>query len=204
MEEVKSCIIFAGGDFVDFCSEGYIICADSGIINAQKNGLKPDLVLGDFDSYSGVLPQEAEQLSLPAEKDDTDLYYAVKEAVKRGFDDITLVSVLGSRPDHNFAAYSSLLYLAEHHCSCRIIGKDCLIYCLKNSSARFYRDEKYKYISLLPLEGDAFGVSIDGVKYPLLNATIKSDFPIGVSNEIISDYCTVKVDNGTLLVMRTN
>ena len=44
-------------------------------------------------------------------RDDTDTVFAVKEAIKRGFDDFLLIGVVGARLDHTLGNVSSLLYL---------------------------------------------------------------------------------------------
>lgn len=59
------CTIIAGSPEadIDFISEqvkdcNYLICADKGYEYAKKAGAKPNLIVGDFDSYSGNLPDD--------------------------------------------------------------------------------------------------------------------------------------------------
>ena len=66
--------------------------------------------MGDFDSHDNP-HLTVETIVLPCEKDDTDTVYAVKEAVKRGFDDFLLIGVVGARLDHTLGNVSILLYL---------------------------------------------------------------------------------------------
>ena len=65
----------------------FLIAADSGYKNCLKVGVIPDLIAGDFDSseYPDI---NTEIIKLPVEKDDTDTFYCVKEAVRRGFSEI--------------------------------------------------------------------------------------------------------------------
>ena len=46
-----------------------VIAADAGYENARTLGERPALLLGDFDSYKGEMPDGAEILRVPAEKD---------------------------------------------------------------------------------------------------------------------------------------
>ena len=66
--------------------------------------------MGDFDSYENP-DLETETIVLPCEKDDTDTAFAVKEALKRGFQDFLLVGVIGERLDHTLGNVSLLLML---------------------------------------------------------------------------------------------
>ena len=43
-----------------------VIACDRGYEYAARCGIKPDLLLGDFDSYTGALPAGVEVLRLPA------------------------------------------------------------------------------------------------------------------------------------------
>ncbi|MFR2154113.1 MAG: hypothetical protein ACLS48_05005 [[Eubacterium] siraeum] len=96
---MKKCYIICGGP--EPCmnaeiSEGaFIICADSGYDKALQAGIKPNLILGDFDSLENPLPDNIETMRSPAHKDDTDTMLAVKPHSTRGYDDITLISACG-------------------------------------------------------------------------------------------------------------
>ena len=95
---MRRCVIFGGGELKDIRftqsllrEDDYIVCADRGYAYCAAMGRKPDLILGDFDSYSGKLPPGCEVLRYPIEKDDTDTMLAVKEAIRREFADILML-----------------------------------------------------------------------------------------------------------------
>ena len=65
--------------------EDYVIAADAGLHYLEEKGTDPDLIVGDFDTLNYV-PDKGNVLKLPAEKDDTDMFMAVKEGIKAGDD----------------------------------------------------------------------------------------------------------------------
>ena len=91
---MKKCYIICGGPEPCMSAEisegAFIICADSGYDKALQAGTKPDLILGDFDSLENPLPDNIETMRSPVHKDDTDTMLAVRTALDRGYDDITL------------------------------------------------------------------------------------------------------------------
>lgn len=63
--------------------------------------------------------------------------------------------------------------------------------------------DSYKYFSLLAIGGDAHGVSVTGAKYPLTDATLTGDFPLGVSNEVLpGEEAHITVERGRVLLMK--
>jgi len=56
-------------------------------------------------------------------------------------------------------------------------------------------------ISIFCLNGKASGVTLRGLKYPLENAVLTSEMPLGVSNEFTGQKSTVRVTDGTLIIM---
>lgn len=203
---MKSCIIFAGGDFSadDFKSmkADLIICADGGYSHARKIGIIPDAVIGDFDSYTGEFPENAEILKSPPEKDDTDTMLAVKYAIEKKCDSITLYGAMGGRFDHTFANIQTLIYSYENGCKMTICSPENII-TVQGIGTEFY--EKYDgwYFSVFSLTEKLHIGSMTGVKYPLENYIINQNFPLGVSNEITAEKAVVSVKNGLALIVRS-
>ena len=86
---------------------------DAGLKHTEALGMKPDLIIGDFDSYSKeeALKQGIETIVLPCEKDDTDTVFAVKEGMRRDFSEFLLLGGIGQRLDHTLGNVSILLML---------------------------------------------------------------------------------------------
>ena len=54
---------------------------------------------------------------------------------------------------------------------------------------------------MFPFGENASGITLSGFKYPLENAELKYNYPLGVSNQLILDSGIIEVKDGILLVM---
>lgn len=196
--------IFAGGmaddlSFVKISDGDKIICADRGIVYAQRLGIVPDLIVGDFDSYNGELPENCEIHRSKPEKDDTDTMLALKLAIESGAESVIIYGALGGRFDHTAANIQSLKYASEHNCRACIMDSDNIIMLQERGTVKYSRRENW-YFSVFAYSPRII-VTISGVKYPLDNAEVTSGFPIGVSNEITDSEAVITVSDGTALVI---
>ena len=197
------CAIISGGDFspLDGIDEAdFFIACDRGFEHAQRGGIKPDLLLGDFDSYSGALPEDTEILRLPVEKDDTDTMSAIRHALLLGYDRIRIYCALGGRLDHLYANIQSAAFAVRRGARVEITGNDAHIYMLSHGSISLPQSGGCS-LSVFAVTDDCRGVSITGTKYELHSAVITNSFPIGVSNEWAGSEAVVSVDDGILAVM---
>ena len=201
------CVIVGGADINNYgfireklCADDYVIFCDSGLKHLGSLQVHPSLIVGDFDSHEN--PHLAvETIVLPCEKDDTDTVFAVKEAIKRGFDDFLLIGVVGARLDHTLGNVSILLYLNS------LGKKGCIID--DYSEMEIVTDkpvpiaEKYAFFSLLNVTGCARGITITGAKYLLDSAEITCEYQYGVSNEVLPGQTAyVSVREGCLLLIK--
>jgi len=204
---MRRCVIIGGADINNYgfireklCPDDYVIFCDSGLKHLKHLHAKPNLIVGDFDSYENP-HLDVETIVLPCEKDDTDTVFAVKEALKRGFDDFLLTGMIGARLDHTLGNVSILLYLDS-------LGKQgCIID--DYSEMEIVSDKpasvsgQYAFFSLLNISGCAQGITITGAKYPLDNAEISCEYQYGVSNEVLpGKTAVVTVANGKLLLIK--
>ena len=184
------CVIVSGAKISDydrihsllFIDDFFIFC-DGGLEHAVSLGVKPSLIVGDFDSFDkNNLSQfgNAETIFLPCEKDDTDTFFAVKEGLKRGFTEFLLLGTIGGRFDHSLCNVSALLYLF-------------------NRGAEAVIADDY---SIMNITGDAEGGTIKNAKYSLEDAVVKAEFALGVSNENLpGKNASVTVKKGQLLLI---
>ena len=204
---MSRCIIVGGADInnYDFIrtslhSDDYVIFCDSGLKHLSSLQVKPSLIVGDFDSHENP-HLDTETIVLPCEKDDTDTVYAMKEAIKRGFDTFLLIGVVGGRLDHTLGNISMLLYLDSHGCKGTIIDDYSEMEII--SSAPAYIEDKYEFFSLLNITGCAKGITIQNAKYPLNDGEITCEYQYGVSNEVLpGKTAIVSVREGKLLLIK--
>ena len=57
-------------------------------------------------------------------------------------------------------------------------------------------------VSVFPLAGQATGVTLEGMGYPLTNATLEPGDTLGFHNELVGGQAKVSVEGGTLLVVQ--
>ncbi|MCM1478549.1 MAG: thiamine diphosphokinase [Muribaculaceae bacterium] len=201
---MKSCWIFGGAPFdgeLALPENAFIIAADSGYNTVKRMGFTPNITLGDFDSL-GCKPDRTdcgELITVAAEKDDTDTMLAVKTALDRGFDDISIVGGLGGRLDHTFANIQTLAYILGRGGFGRLIGENDAVELLNEGEYTYARREGM-YISLFAY-GEAAVLTSRGTKYDLTEHRLDNTFPLGVSNEITREKCVISVHKGQLLVI---
>ncbi|MBO4391966.1 MAG: thiamine diphosphokinase [Clostridia bacterium] len=207
MKERRAIIYcWSESDLVPFEKEDgdYIICADSGTEYAKRLGVKPDAVIGDFDSSKKPsVTDDFETVVLPHEKDDTDALFAARFALNKGFKKIYLAGGLGGRLDHTLGAIAVLRFIEKNGAECVICdGKTRVSLIRSETEKRFVYSENTEYVSVFPSEGESQCVEIRGFKYCLNGFNITSDFPIGVSNEPVSgEDGYIKAGKGDLIAV---
>lgn len=207
------CILIGAGDLtmgeLSVANDDYVIAVDGGLSYCSILNVEPDLILGDFDSVSEQEKLAVEQLKqtvpekicqLPVCKDDTDMLAAIKKGLELGYTDFRIYAATGGRFDHTLANIQCLLYLKNHCAVGYLVDGMGMVLVLQNESVHF-RKELEGTMSLFALTGEAKGVNIRGMKYPLENAVITNDFPIGISNEFIGEAAEVSVEDGELVCM---
>ena len=180
-----------------------VIAADAGYRNAQRLGVKVDLLLGDFDSLGEEeIPKDTECLSVPSEKDFTDTQLAVETAMRKGADDLVIIGGLDGRLDHTLSNLAILEDLSEKGIFAYITNGQNRVRYLNGTSTLLPRSG-YRYLSLITLSEKAKGVSVEGCKYPLKNATLTRTFQYAVSNEITGNCALVSVRKGGIYIVES-
>lgn len=196
------CYILGAGEFSGFYrepnGEDCVIAADGGYALCQKLGLKPDWVLGDFDSL-GTVPQGTNVIQVPVEKDDTDMMLAVKHGLQLGHTVFHLYGGTGGRLDHTIANLQTLLYLKTHGGEGWLYDQSGRFTVLMEETKTFPAQER-GILSLFAMGGSAEDVTVLGGKYTLEHGTLSENFPLGVSNHFAGEPITVTVSRGALLV----
>ncbi len=176
-----------------------VIAADGGLRYLEEQNITPDLIVGDFDSL-GRVPAGENIVLHPVEKDDTDTMLAVKHGLERGCGIFVLYGCVGGRPDHTYANLQTLLFLARRGARAYLVG-DGWVSCAIENTAIEFPPALSGTISVFCPDGEAKGVTLRGLYYPLENAALCSAFPLGVSNHFTGVSASVCVRDGSLLLM---
>ena len=200
------CVIVCGAEIKDYKKissyiddEDFVVYCDGGLRHQNGLGRKPDLIVGDFDSYEKPAT-DVELIELPREKDDTDSIFALKEGMKRGFASFLFVGALGARFDHGFANVSALLMLDSKGLKGKIVDDYCE---MEVVSKEAYVSDDYPYFSLLNISGEENEISISGAKFPLEHGSITCEYQYGVSNEVLpGEKACIRVYGGRVLLVK--
>lgn len=210
-------VIISGGHMDDVFALEYLnrnkydcmIAADSGMNFLHRNRIVPDIIAGDFDSVDddsldefSSLP-DVEILRLNPIKDDTDTEFVIREAIRRGAKEITVLGATGTRLDHVMANVYLLGIGLEESVQIQLVDAHNRIRMTSDRLEIPKKNQFGDFVSVLPVRGDAKGVTLTGMKYPLQDADINCFSSLGISNEIVEDSAKISVKNGTLLVIES-
>lgn len=202
---MKRCFIFAAGSFYGLRERpgdpgDFVVAADAGYRTCLREGVTPDLLIGDFDSMEPPADY-AHVRRLPVEKDDTDTLAALREGLGRGCDTFYIYGGTGGkRLDHTLANLQSLLFLRRRGARGFLYGDDFLWTVIENEELRVEKTVEWGLLSVFCLGDRAEGVRESGVQYPLEDGALSPEFPLGVSNHILEPEARICVRKGALAV----
>ena len=209
---MKRCVIVGGAGINEYDrvraallpGDVFVFC-DCGLKHMDALGVKPDLIVGDFDSHENP-HMDAETIVLPREKDDTDTVFATKEMMKRGFEDFLFTGVIGDRLDHTLANVSILLMLDTAGKQAKAIDDFSemeIVSAADGQQGRAAIDDSYPYFSLLNITGEAEGITIRNAKFPLEDGRIDCDYQYAVSNEVLpGQTAEITITKGRVLLIK--
>ena len=192
--------------------DDYIIYCDSGLRHMDSLGALPSLIIGDWDSYDDP-HMDVETITLPVAKDDTDTVYAMREGIERGFSEFLIIGAVGARLDHTLVNVYILSALENRGCHGLIVDDYSEMELVSSWAdktgavhpGRASLDDRYPYFSLVALEGDANGVTIQNAKFNIINAVIGPDYQYATSNEVLpGKTAEITVEDGRLLLIKIN
>ena len=177
----------------------YVIAAVRGYDSLMAYGGNPDLVVGDFDSL-GEVPNHPNVIQLPAEKDDTDMVFALRQGLDLGYRRFVMLGGVGGRLEHTLGNLQLLDWLASQGAQGFLAGEKTVATAVRNGTLTFPAAMS-GYLSVLCNSGTARGVTLRGLKYPLERYTMTGSFPLGVSNQFLGQPASVSVEDGCLLLL---
>lgn len=208
----RQTVIISGGmleesyvlDVLNSEETDFIIAVDRGLAFLYQHHIRPDYIVGDFDSVSKDLVEyyrTKECVPIRAfnpVKDASDTEIAVRLAIALGRKNLVLLGGTGNRMDHVMANIQTLkiakdaevdMVLADSHNKIRLIKKEFIL----------RKEEAWgKYFSVFPLGGEVGGFFIEGAKYPLTNHRLSPYDSLCVSNEIAGEEVRIHFPEGQI------
>lgn len=186
-----------------------VIAADGGSTWLDALGRRPDRLVGDLDSTDAALVARLEANGVPierhpADKEATDTELALRAAIDDGATKVVILGALGGpRLDHELA---NLLLLADPRLDAvdaRIVRGATTARVIRDGGSLALVGGAGALVSLLPIGGDAVGVTTSGLRWPLSASILRFGASRGISNEITTPPASVSLEQGRLVVIVT-
>jgi len=206
---VLHALIFANGELqtpadwqARVAKADLVIAADGGAAHCRALGLLPDVLIGDLDSLNSVAHSQLEAQGVrfvihPTQKEQTDFELAVLHAAQAGMEEITVIAGLGRRWDHSLANLLLAVQTRFVQIQITFLQGEQRLHILRGTNK--LAAKAGERVSLLPLAGDAVGITTRGLIYPLQHETLQLGRSRGVSNVAAVDSPEVVVQHGVLL-----
>lgn len=184
--------------------DDWLLAADGGTRHCLALGLTPAAVIGDLDSLD---PADAERLERagvklvrhPARKDFTDLELAVRFALALSVEEILVFGALGDRWDQTLANLLLPAAAGLEAARLRLVDGRQEVSLLRAGSELEITGSPGDTVSLIPIGGDAGGVTTHGLEYALEEGRLPFGATLGVSNVLTSQAARVSLRQGMLL-----
>jgi thiamine pyrophosphokinase len=178
-----------------------LIAADGGLDHTLRWGLTPDLLVGDFDSVQGRLPQGVPCRQFPREKDETDMEIALKAGLEEGYRHFVFSGASGGRADHTLANLQLLVKAAKAGATAVLYAADGRTAWTAVIAGQRLHMEGNGAVSVFAYGEKAEGVDISGLKYEMRGGVLFGDTPRGISNLLENGQGCVRVQKGVLWVL---
>jgi thiamine pyrophosphokinase len=179
-----------------------VLVLDSAATRVLDLGVKIDILLGDFDRDFDT--EAIAQTQFPIEvvhapdQDKTDLEKGIELLIERGYPAVNIVWATGRRADHTI---TNLTNIVRYKNKIKIVVFDdySKVFPLVNQFQKWYAAGTP--ISLIPV-GEVEGITTEGLKYNLINESLRLGHRSGNSNEAVCDgFVKISAQNGDLLIM---
>jgi thiamine pyrophosphokinase len=214
-DEVRAVVVVGGDadrrDAVQLRGAELVIAADGGAHFLEACGRRPDVLVGDLDSVDPDLAERLEGDGVaverhPVDKDATDAELAIERALAGGASRITVIGAFaGERLDHELG---NLLLLADAGLArrtedLRMVRSGTMARAVHGPGSLDLEADVDGRVGLLPVGGDAEGVTTRGLRFALDAATLRLGRTRGLANEVVSVPASVALESGVLLVIES-
>ena len=202
-------VIFANGDLsiqdIDLPKGTKVIAADGGLRHCLKLEIMPHVIIGDFDSANddalSVMERNgAKLIQYPTDKNETDLELAINYAIEKGANNITLYGLLGGRWDMSIANILLLASPAYQAVNFRVTDDNLDLFILHGGRSLTIYGNPGDTVSVIPLSPEPTGITYAGLAWSMENASLPFGSPRGVSNCLIKEKATLKLNSGVILI----
>jgi len=208
---MSRCVIVSAGPFRDAAAvaglllpDDYVIAADGGWTLACAMGVKPSVLVADFDSMPmPTLQEDVKVITLPVEKDETDMAHAMKYAYEAGYREFLLLGCTGGRLDHMQAALVVAADYARRGCDVVVADEQNEIHLL-TPGAYAYPAVAGEKVSLFAFGGEVTGLFADGLYYDITDLTLSPFDPLCVSNVCVENDFQIVFKSGILMLCFSN
>lgn len=188
----------------------FLLGVDRGLVFCHENRVRPDCIVGDFDSIPHEVLQWYRDLGeIPIReynpvKDATDTCIALDMALEQGSSEIVILGGTGSRIDHVVCNIQILKRAYQRGIPTFLLDAHNRISLPQGPEFSLSRSAQYgKYVSFFPLGEEVEGLCLTGFKYPLENYLLRNLEGLGVSNEITEETVYVRWEKGILLMIES-
>lgn len=174
------------------------IAADGGANVAVKLGGKPDIIIGDMDSYKSLDELSSVEIIHDPDQYSNDLEKALNLAKEKGARKVTVLGATGLRLDQTLKNLSVLKQFDNQFKKIILLDEQGAT---KLLPAEFREDIPVgTLLSLFPLSGKVTGISTQGLKYELKNGMLENGVRDGSSNRVTSSPVRINHKTGDLLL----
>ncbi len=216
---MRSCLIVTGGRldmafarcFLNDETFDKVIAVDAGLEAAEKLGIVPDYVVGDFDTVSDAVVEYFKRFPFivwkhhKPEKNETDTELARSLALTLHCTRIVFLGATGGRLDHMLGNIHALKGCMEHGIDASLVDRQNRLYLLDKGKT-FKRSSLWgSYVSFLPYSDKVTGITLEGFKYPLNRKDLQKGEEVGlcISNELTGDCAVLNFETGILLCVES-
>ena len=186
-----------------------LIAAEGGAAFCLRNGLLPDLAVGDFDTAGDSLAEQLESRGVPVEryparKDEPDTAIAVQAAFSFAPSEVVVFGATGVRQDHFLA---NLAVLGRAALDKETEGIPVILTDAHNRISFHTKSFKvpaecaaFPYVSFFAFSDRVTGLKLKGFSYPVQDFTLYKTDVIGTSNYLTGEDASVSFDSGVLIM----
>lgn len=214
---MSKAIIISGGELVEGFVEkvlsenegASIVGVDKGVEYLYHHQIKPNYIVGDFDSIAPeIIKYYKTETNVAVReynpiKDESDTEMAIRIAITIGSTEIYILGATGGRIDHLWANIQSLSIACKFNVRAYILDPQNRIF-VTDKPCQLKKSEAYgKYLSVFSLSGDIFDFNMKGTKWPLEHHVLKPTDSLTVSNRFEDEIVEINFIGGTIVVMET-